>query len=53
MKRVPKLILSSVALGAVVTCLWCLLCPILFPQRMKAANDSYQKWIADHPTPKK
>jgi hypothetical protein len=23
-----------------------LLCPILFPQRVKAANDSYQKWLA-------
>ena len=53
MKRAPKLILGSVLFVVVFTCLWCLLFPILFPQRVKAANDSYQKWIAEHPAPKK
>jgi len=53
MKRAYKLMLGALLIGAVFTCLWCLLCPILFPQRVKAANDKYQAWIANQPAPKK
>ena len=52
MKRAHKLIVAIVLFGAISACLWCLLCPILFPQRVKAANDSYQKWLAQHPDSK-
>jgi hypothetical protein len=53
MKRAHKLLIGSVLLFVALACLWCLLCPILFPQRVKAANDKYQLWIADQPAPKK
>jgi hypothetical protein len=53
MKRVHKLVIGLVVLAAVSFCAWSLLCPILFPQRVKAANDSYQQWLADRPTLKK
>jgi hypothetical protein len=53
MKRALKIVIGSVLFGAVLIWLWCLLAPILFPQRVKAANDKYQAWIADHPAPKK
>jgi hypothetical protein len=53
MKRVHKFLLGMVVLVAALACLWCLLGPILFPQRTKAANDKYQAWLADHPAAKK
>lgn len=46
MKRVHKVIIGLFIFAAVSIVAWCLLCPILFPQRVKAANDSYQKWLA-------
>ena len=53
MKHAHKLLLGSVLLLAALACLWCLLCPVLFPQRVKAANDKYHAWIADQPAVKK
>jgi hypothetical protein len=53
MKRAYKFSLGLVVLVAALTCLWCLLCPVLFPQRTKSANDKYQAWLADHPAAKK
>ena len=49
MKRAHKLLLGSALLLAALVCLWCVLCPVLFPQRVKAANDKYQTWIAVSP----
>ena len=49
MKRAFKIVLGTVLVGVAFTYVWCLLFPILFPQRVKATNDKYQAWIADHP----
>jgi hypothetical protein len=53
MKRTRKIALGSVLVLAALVSIWCLLCPVLFPHRMKAANDSYNKWIAEQPSAKK
>jgi hypothetical protein len=47
MKRAQKLLLGTVVVVAGLTCLWCLLCPVLFPESVKAVNARYQVWIAD------
>ena len=52
MKRAHKLLLGSVLLLGALIFFWCLLCPVLFPQQMKAANDKYQAWIGGHPAGK-
>jgi len=52
MKRAHKLMLGSILFVVVFICLWNVFCPILFPQRVKAANDKFQTWIANHPAPR-
>jgi len=53
MKRTHKIVLGSVLVLAALFGIWCLLCPILFQHRMKAANDKYNTWIAEQPSVKK
>ena len=53
MKYVRKITLGCIFSPVILLCLWTLIAPMLFPGRVKAANDSYRKWIADNPSVKR